>query len=131
MGEVEAQRLMTNSGAASATASVSDFRAPGRRRQRLRLGQVELDTEQSSRSCEFVDEALRVEIDVAAEQARLAKEIARLTAEIAKLETKLANLSFVARAPADVVAQDRARLADFSQALGRLRDQAARLGPST
>jgi valyl-tRNA synthetase len=75
--------------------------------------------------------ALRVEIDVAAEQARLAKEIARLTAEIAKLETKLANQSFVARAPADVVAQDRARLADFSQALGRLRDQAARLGPST
>ncbi len=74
--------------------------------------------------------ALHVEIDLAAEQARLAKEIARLQGEIAKTDGKLANESFVARAPAAVVAQERARLADFRQALGRLQDQQGRLAAS-
>jgi valyl-tRNA synthetase len=72
-----------------------------------------------------------VEIDLAAEQARLAKEIARLRGEIAKAEGKLANQSFVARAPAAVVEQERARLAEFSATLRRLEDQSARLAPST
>jgi valyl-tRNA synthetase len=71
--------------------------------------------------------ALRVEIDVAAEQARLAKEIARLQGEIGKAQGKLGNESFVARAKPEVVSQERQRLADFTQALGRLEDQAARL----
>ncbi len=71
--------------------------------------------------------ALHVEIDVAAETARLGKEIARLEGEIAKAEAKLGNESFVARAPAAVVQQEQARLADFSQALARLRDQRDRL----
>jgi valyl-tRNA synthetase len=74
--------------------------------------------------------ALKVEIDVAAEQARLAKEIARLAGEIAKAEAKLGNESFVARAPAAVVEQERERLADFSRTLRRLEDQARRLGRS-
>ncbi|MBL8353238.1 MAG: valine--tRNA ligase [Delftia acidovorans] len=71
--------------------------------------------------------ALHVAIDVAAERARLAREIARLEGEIGKAEAKLGNDSFVARAPAAVVAQERARLADFGQTLARLREQAARL----
>jgi valyl-tRNA synthetase len=75
--------------------------------------------------------ALRVEIDVAAEQARLAKEIARLQGEIGKAQGKLGNESFVARAKPEVVSQERQRLADFTQALGRLEDQAARLRRST
>jgi valyl-tRNA synthetase len=75
--------------------------------------------------------ALRVQIDLAAEQARLAKEIARLEGEIAKTEGKLGNESFVARARPEIVALERTRLADFTQALRRLRDQAGRLGPST
>ncbi|UUX95523.1 valine--tRNA ligase [Aquabacterium sp. J223] len=74
--------------------------------------------------------ALHVEIDVEAERARLAKEVARLEGEIAKAQAKLANESFVARAPAAVVAQEQQRLEDFSQTLRRLRDQASRLAPS-
>ena len=71
--------------------------------------------------------ALHVAIDVAAERARLDREIARLAGEIGKAEAKLGNQSFVARAPAAVVAQEKARIADFGQTLARLRDQAAKL----
>ena len=74
--------------------------------------------------------ALHIEVDIAAEQARLDKEIARLQAEIGKAEAKLRNEGFVARAPAAVVAQERQRVADFSQALGRLQDQRSRLATS-
>jgi len=71
--------------------------------------------------------ALHVQIDLAAEEARLGREIARLQGEITKTEAKLGNESFVARAPAAVVAQERARMADFRQALDRLQDQRSRL----
>ena len=75
--------------------------------------------------------ALHVEIDVAAEQARIAKEIARLEGEVGKAEAKLANESFVARAKPEVVDQERRRIADFTATLARLRDQAARLALSS
>jgi valyl-tRNA synthetase len=71
--------------------------------------------------------ALHIEVDVAAETARLAKEIERYRSEIAKAQGKLANQSFVARAPAAVVEQERQRLAEFNQALGRLQHQRDRL----
>ncbi len=71
--------------------------------------------------------ALFVEIDIVAERERLAKEIGRIEAEVGKGEARLANDSFVQRAPAAVVAQERARLTDLKQALSRLRDQSARL----
>jgi len=74
--------------------------------------------------------ALQVTIDVAAEQARLAKEIVRIDGELGKAEAKLANDSFVARAPAAVVAQERQRLEDFRRTLDRLRDQVRRLRSS-
>jgi valyl-tRNA synthetase len=71
--------------------------------------------------------ALHVEIDVEAERARLAKEIARLDGEIIKAQAKLGNESFVARAPAAVVAQERQRIADFSNTVTRLRAQLSQL----
>jgi valyl-tRNA synthetase len=74
--------------------------------------------------------ALKVEIDVAAEHARIAKEIARLEGEVTKAKAKLDNEGFVARAPAAVVEQERQRIADFSATVARLKDQAKRLGGS-
>ncbi|HSB99426.1 MAG TPA: valine--tRNA ligase, partial [Burkholderiaceae bacterium] len=74
--------------------------------------------------------ALVVSIDLAAERVRIGKEIERLLGEIGKAESKLNNPSFVQRAPAAVVEQERQRVADFRQALRRLEDQQGRLAQS-
>ncbi|HEX8605939.1 MAG TPA: class I tRNA ligase family protein, partial [Pseudoduganella sp.] len=70
---------------------------------------------------------LKVEIDVKAERERLSKEIARLEGEVAKASGKLSSESFVARAPAAVVAQEQERVATFSATLDKLREQFAKL----
>jgi valyl-tRNA synthetase len=71
---------------------------------------------------------LHVEIDVAAERVRLDKEIARLEGEIAKANGKLSNASFVERAPAAVVEQEKARMAQFGETLDKVREQRTKLG---
>jgi valyl-tRNA synthetase len=70
---------------------------------------------------------LYVEVDVGAERERITKEVARLEGEVAKCEQKLGNASFVDRAPAKVVAQERERLAGFQATLSKLKDQLAKL----
>ncbi len=71
---------------------------------------------------------LYMEVDVAAEKARLAKEIARIEGEVTKANNKLSNEAFVAKAPPAVIDQEKKRIADFGVTLGRLRDQLTRLG---
>jgi valyl-tRNA synthetase len=71
---------------------------------------------------------LYVEVDVAAEKARLGKETARLEAELVKASARLGNEAFVAKAPAAVLEQERKRLADYTATLAKLKEQLQRLG---
>jgi valyl-tRNA synthetase len=67
------------------------------------------------------------EVDPAAEAQRISKEITRVTGEIAKSKAKLANAAFVERAPAQVVAQERERLAGNEELLAKLQEQLKKL----
>ncbi len=67
-------------------------------------------------------------IDIAAERARLAKEMAKADADIARVDAKLGNPNFVARAPEEVVEEEKekreeaqARKAKIAEALERLK----------
>ena len=71
---------------------------------------------------------LKVEIDVAAERERLDKEIARLSNEITRAHAKLGNESFVARAPAAVVEQEKKRMEAFGATLAQLQAQRKKMG---
>lgn len=70
---------------------------------------------------------LKVEIDVDAEKIRLDKEIARLEGEMNKAQAKLTNASFVARAPAAVVEQEKLRVVQFGETLVQVKAQRAKL----
>src|SRR5712692_9558875 len=74
---------------------------------------------------------LHVEVNVAEEAERLKKEIAGVDGEIAKCKMKLSNTSFVERAPANIVEQERKRLADFQATLAKLREQLEKLAART
>ncbi|HEY0648407.1 class I tRNA ligase family protein, partial [Phenylobacterium sp.] len=67
-------------------------------------------------------------IDIAAERARLTKEVGALASDIEKTAKKLANPDFVARAPEEVVEENRERLADAETAKAKLESALARLG---
>ncbi|UXY51983.1 valine--tRNA ligase [Pseudomonas tohonis] len=62
-------------------------------------------------------------IDKEAELARLDKEIQRLDGEVKRVGGKLANEGFVAKAPAEVLDKERAKLAEAEQALAKLAEQ--------
>lgn len=62
-------------------------------------------------------------IDKDAELVRLDKEIQRLQGEVQRVGGKLANEGFVAKAPAEVLDKERAKLAEAEQALAKLVEQ--------
>jgi valyl-tRNA synthetase len=66
-------------------------------------------------------------IDLETEKARLKKELERVQKEIEALERKLSNASFVERAPAEVVEENRRRLADYQDQAAKLRSALDRL----
>ena len=66
-------------------------------------------------------------IDLAAEKGRLSKEIAGHASDIDRTAKKLANADFVARAPEEVVEENRERLAEAEAAKAKLEAALARL----
>jgi valyl-tRNA synthetase len=67
-------------------------------------------------------------IDFAAEKTRLAKETAKLEGEVKKIEGKLANADFLARAPEEVIEENRDRLDELRARIEKLAAAAKRLG---
>ena len=103
-------------------------------RRLARLSEISVAAEAPAKSAQMVVRgtlaALPLEgiIDVAAEKTRLGKEIDKLKSEAGKIEAKLGNADFVARAPEEVVEENRDRLNDalarrekLEQALDKLR----------
>ncbi|HEU4727547.1 MAG TPA: valine--tRNA ligase [Kofleriaceae bacterium] len=66
-------------------------------------------------------------IDIAAEKTRIARDIGKADKEITVLERKLGNADFLARAPEDVIAEQKLRLADEQSRRQRLVDALATL----
>ncbi|NKB45975.1 MAG: valine--tRNA ligase [Alphaproteobacteria bacterium] len=66
-------------------------------------------------------------IDVDHERARLQKEITKHDTEITKTQKKLSNAGFVAKAPAEVVEENRARIAVAEDAKSKVQEALARL----
>ena len=80
---------------------------------------------------EVVALPLKGVVDLAAERVRLEKEIAKADADIARVDAKLNNANFVARAPEEVVEEEKekreeaqARKAKIAEAMERLRGAA-------
>jgi valyl-tRNA synthetase len=67
-------------------------------------------------------------LDPEVERARLAKRIGELEAKVVEAEAKLANEGFVARAPAEVVQKERAKLGELEEESATLTGQLAELG---
>ncbi len=66
-------------------------------------------------------------IDFAKERARLEKELKKAEEEIARFNAKLGNEQFVAKAPEDVLTEQREKLAEATALASRLKEAVARL----
>ncbi|NWH08339.1 MAG: valine--tRNA ligase [Alphaproteobacteria bacterium] len=66
-------------------------------------------------------------IDMGAELARLKKELQKIEGDIAKIEAKLSNADFVARAPEEIIIEQRERKADAEASALKLKEALARL----
>ena len=69
-------------------------------------------------------------IDIEAETARLTKERGKLDGEIAKIDAKLGNADFLARAPEEVVDEQRERRAEAEARRAKIDEALARLSTS-
>ncbi len=67
-------------------------------------------------------------IDLAAERARLAREIGKEESEVRKIDAKLNNAAFVAKAPEDVVEENRERREEAVSRIGKMKLALERLG---
>ncbi len=67
-------------------------------------------------------------VDVRKECERLGNEFGRLTRLIQSQDTKLANQNFVSRAPAEVVAREREKLASMRQQVESVAEKRRQLG---
>lgn len=70
---------------------------------------------------------LKVEIDKAAETARLSKEAEKLQKALDKLNAKLSKPSYTEKAPAHLVEKDKADLAELTYKMGKVEGQLAKL----
>jgi valyl-tRNA synthetase len=66
-------------------------------------------------------------IDLAAERARLAKEMAKCEADIARIDAKLGNPNFVARAPEEVVEEEKEKREEAQLRKAKIADALQRL----
>jgi len=66
-------------------------------------------------------------IDIEAEIARLQKEEKKLDGEVERIEKKLNNQGFVAKAPADVIETEKAKMADYDEKRQKVRARLAEL----
>jgi valyl-tRNA synthetase len=70
-------------------------------------------------------------IDLAAERARLNKEMAKVGADIARVDAKLGNANFVARAPEEVVEEEKEKREEAVARKGKIVEALQRLEAST
>lgn len=66
-------------------------------------------------------------IDLGGEEQRLLKELAKVGKDVQLFEKKLANEDFISRAPAEVLAKDRGKLAEAREKLAILERSLARI----
>ena len=66
-------------------------------------------------------------IDLEKERARLAKEIKKAEDEIARIDGKLSNTAFVAKAPAEVIDEQKEKRAEYAAVASRLTEAVSRL----
>jgi valyl-tRNA synthetase len=99
-----------------------------------RAGKIELAETVPQGSAQFVlGEAtaalpLGDVIDFAKERERLEKELKKTESEIARFDAKLGNADFVARAPQDIIDEQKEKRAEAEATMKRLREAVSRLG---
>jgi valyl-tRNA synthetase len=76
---------------------------------------------------ELVELPLAGVIDLAAERARLAKEMAKCDADIARVDAKLGNPNFAARAPEEVVEEEKEKREEAQARKGKIAEALERL----